>query len=134
MASPQHRAQKRLPPYGRPILDARYAGLAPRDIFVCVDDWNAFAGRVRIVLPPDLDPAGCDLCFVAGCDCIVAWNPRVTSAERMHAVAAALVRNLARRIWILNRAAPHQSFFVKSIMRGLERPEIMRRAEAGRAA
>ncbi|MBE7422232.1 MAG: hypothetical protein HS110_07345 [Zoogloeaceae bacterium] len=134
MSNAMHRERKRIPPYGQPILEARYKGLAPRDICVCLDDWKAFAGRIRIVLPPDLDPAACDFCFVAGCDCIVAWNPRVTSAERRDAVAAALVRNLARRIWILNRAAPHQSFFVKSVLRGLEHPEIMRRVEEGRAA
>lgn len=117
--------QKRLPPFGRDLLAARYRGLAPRDLFVCLDDWRAFPGRVRVVLPPDLNPFDADLTFAAGVDCIVAWDPSRTSTDRMHDTAAALAKNFARRIWVLNRVAPHQSFFVKSVRLGLELPQLL---------
>jgi len=113
-------ARRKLPPFGKALLDARYRGLAPRDLFVCLDDWRAFKGRARIVIPPDLDPAETDLTFAAGIDCIVAWLPRATPHARMFAAVRALIEHEARRVWVLNRADPHHSFFAKSVQRGIE--------------
>lgn len=113
----------RLPPFGKALLDARYRGLAPRDLFICLDDWRAFKGRARIVIPPDFDPAEANLLFVAGVDCIVAWLPQSTPHERMFATVRALIAHEARRVWVLNREAPHQSFFAKSVHRGVELTE-----------
>lgn len=40
-------ARRKLPPYGKALLDARYRGLAPRDLFVCMDDWRAEDIHIR---------------------------------------------------------------------------------------
>jgi hypothetical protein len=114
---------RRLPPYGKALLESRFKGLAPRDLFVCLDDWRAFKGRARIVIPPDTNPAELDLRFAAGVDCIVAWLPQSTGQDRMLATVRALIAHEARRVWVLNREAPHHSFFAKSVQRGVELPE-----------
>jgi hypothetical protein len=111
---------RHLPPFGKALLEARFKGLAPRDLFVCLDDWRAFKGRARIVIPFDLDPSETNFTFVAGVDCIVAWLPQATPQDRMLATVRALIEHEARRVWILNRYEPHFSFFAKSVQRGIE--------------
>lgn len=125
---------RRLPPFGKAMLDARFKGLAPRDLFVCLDDWRAFKGRARIVIPPDAAPEELDLRFAAGVDCIVAWLPQTTHQERMLATVSALIAHEARRVWILNREAPHHSFFAKSMQRGVELSEPLHENQEAVAA
>lgn len=115
---------RRLPPYGRQILDARFKGLVPKwGLVVALDDWAAFRGRHRIVIEPGVNPHDLDLTFCAGLDLLIAWNPITTPSSRLNDVIFALLDYLPRRIWVLNRTEPHRSFFAKSVANGIEMPE-----------
>jgi hypothetical protein len=62
---------KRLPPFGREILDARQRGYRPRKLgfghLIINLDWQApHAAMQRIVIPPDMPASSVNLSFVAG--------------------------------------------------------------------
>ncbi len=95
---------RRLPPYARPIADARARGLTPRRLggvhLTFTLNWRErrTGGAGRVVLPGD--PGAYDLRFVAGLDVRVAFA--TDDADRVPAAIDALFSAGARLVELVN--------------------------------
>lgn len=69
----RHAPMRKLPAYGKQLLNARCAGNHPRDCYV-VTDWALGKAFVRLVCSPDTDPTSIDWRVVAGLDVILAYK------------------------------------------------------------
>lgn len=123
VAHSQTRITKRLPAYGRGLLETRRRGLVPPGpyIFVCLDGWNWFKGFSRVVVPPDLDPRNTDFRFVAGLDVVLRYDPEITMPERVDATVLELLPCLPTSLRTLVVGDPVCEFaYVKSRALGIE--------------
>lgn len=85
-------------------------------IVVSLDTWQYGKAYSRCVVPPDLDPAELDLCFVAALDVILVFEPQRTAIERRDALIRELLKcrpttlrvcamgDVIRWTWIKSRA------------------------------
>jgi hypothetical protein len=95
---------RRLPPYARPIADARARGLIPRSLggvhLTFTLDWRErrTGGAGRVVLPDD--PGTYDLRFVAGLDVRVSFTE--ADAHRVPTAIDALFSAGARLVELVN--------------------------------
>jgi hypothetical protein len=113
---------KRLPAFGRELLQIRQRGLAPDCplIAVCLDGWTWGKAYARCVIPPDLDPLHADLRFVAGLDTVLILSPSVTTIERRDATIRQLLACLPASLRSLEIADPILWTWIKSRKHGLE--------------
>jgi hypothetical protein len=105
MATAKSNARKRLPPFGKAILEARQRGIKPRKMglgHVVVNlHWKApRAGMTRIVIPRDLNPADASLHFLAGLHCTLIY--RRNDAARVQAAIDALLAAGATPVDVVN--------------------------------
>lgn len=109
--------QKRLPAFGREILELRRKGMVPAvqrnghactRFFVTLDTWDYGKDYARVVVTPEHDPAALDFSFVAGLDVELMWLPRATSLARRDATIRALVRANPQRLmlWTVGTGEP----------------------------
>ncbi|MCP5191021.1 MAG: hypothetical protein H6988_11610 [Pseudomonadales bacterium] len=98
--------RSRLPPYAKPLAEARAKGLMPRRMGmgqVCVVlswDSHATAGLHRVVLPPDLAPENVDFGWLAGLAVLLTHTDG--EASRVPAVLDAILANSAARVDVIN--------------------------------
>lgn len=117
---------KRLPAFGREILELRRRGLRPRGgIILAIDSWNYGIGtsRARAVITPDLDPAALDYSFVAGLDVELVWLPKLTPKERLDATIRAVLRCAPQRLLVWNMGEQAGVKVIKSKEVGIELAE-----------
>lgn len=115
---------KRLPAFGREILELRRRGLRPQGrVILSLDSWHYGEGRARAVITADVDPAALDYSFLAGLDVEIVWLPKVTSAERRDATIRTVLRYAPQRllVWILGDQPG--VMWIKSKEVGIERSE-----------
>ena len=119
-------SRKRLPPYGRELMQMREAGLVPANetIVVGLDTWNYGRAFARCVIPPDLEPADCNLAFVAGLDVIVVYEPARTMPERRAALVRELLRMNPTTLRTVAMGDPIEWKWVKSRAVGIELTEF----------
>jgi hypothetical protein len=72
--------QRRLPAFGKDLLELRQKGLVldPPEVFVSLDSWKWALSRARVVVSKDADPVELELCFVAG---IAVWLGSVAARD-----------------------------------------------------
>ena len=125
-AHSQPRITKRLPAYGRGLLETRRRGLVPPrpHVVVCLDGWDwgkKYYLRSRVVVPPDLDPRNTDFRFVAGLDVVLIYDPEITRPERVDATVGELLPCLPASLRTLAVGDPVcEITFVKSRAVGIE--------------
>lgn len=118
--------QKRLPPYGRELLELRRKGLVPdRWVVISLDSWQWGRGFQRVVLPADLDPQETDFSGLAALDVALVWSSRITAIKRRDETIRALVSVLPSFLWAIDVDEPEAAVFVISRARGLELPEYL---------
>ena len=118
---------RRLPAFGRELLQLRLRGLVPaRAVVVSLDCWDWGIGSPRLVVPPDMVPEQTDFSMLAAIDIFLAWSSTITPIERRDAVVRAIARCAPSYLWVLDIAAPEDAFFVISRTRGVERPEYLK--------
>ena len=80
--------KRKLPPYGKPLLEIRRAGQVPAYYMtvIALDDWNIACLFPRVIVTEDADPALLDFSMLAGLDVTIAWMPTRTTIERRNAV------------------------------------------------
>jgi hypothetical protein len=118
------RNARRLPAFGRELLNLRRKGLVPgRTVVVALDSWRWGRGYPQLVVPDELDPLEIDFCMIAGIEVFLAWSSAKTRIDRRDSLIRSLVACEPRFLWCCDMAAPEESFIVISRAHGLERPE-----------
>ena len=94
--------KRRLPPFGRQLLEARRKGLSPKDgvILIFLDQWG-HDYRARVVVPSDLSPADCCFDFVAGLDCFLMWDTDRTEVSRCRELLREVLKSNPLRLVVV---------------------------------
>lgn len=81
-------AKRKLPPYGKSILEIRLADQVPACYMtvIALDDWHIAGLFPRVIVTEDADPALLDFSMLAGLDVTIAWMPTRTTIDRRNAV------------------------------------------------
>jgi len=112
----RQRAQRRkLPAYGRELLELRLRNLVPPGVLlVGLDDWlpGAHTDRCKIIVPAEEDIARLDFCPLAGLAMFVSWWPSRTPIGRRDTLIRALLRVEPRLLWVCDREHPERSITV----------------------
>lgn len=124
MRAAQRAPHKRLPAFGREILELRRKGLVPQGgVIVAIDTWNYGTHRARVVIAPDVDPGALDYSFLAALDVELVWLPKVTSAARRDVTIRAILRCNPKRLLMWAIGADPEVVWIKSVLVGIERAE-----------
>lgn len=117
--------QKRLPPFGRELLELRRKGLVPQGrVVVALDTWNYGKRYARVVVTPELEPGDLDFHFLAGLDLVeLVWLPTKTSKDRRDATIRAILAANPQRMVMHVIGDPAELVWIKSKLVGVERAE-----------
>lgn len=129
--SAQHESSRKLPAFGREILELRRRGLVPANergaaeaVYVVLDDWKTCARRRwRVVVPKDAAPAELNFAFIAGLECFVIWRLSLTTNARRDALLRSLLAAGPRFLFCFDWEDPAHSFQIIGPKQGLLRPE-----------
>lgn len=118
----QSATRRRLPPFGRELVEMRKAGLVPGNntVVVSLDSWDWGKAYARVVVPPEIDPSQLDFCFVAGLDVVVVCDPSRTPLERRDALARAILPYQPTTLRVVLMGDPVQWIWIKSRAVGVE--------------
>ncbi|MBY0578451.1 MAG: hypothetical protein K2P57_05330 [Burkholderiales bacterium] len=90
-------ATKRLPAYGRQLLEARKRGLQPRQQMVyIVFDWNLAKAFPRIIVDHAIDPKNYDFSALVGLDVVIGFEQ--ADADLVVPLARAILKANPRRL------------------------------------
>lgn len=135
MTSPERRALRRkLPAYGRELLELRQRDLVPRrgfagcHVLVVLDDWHIARNRWRLVIDPKDDLLGLDFVGVAGLEVLLVVDSAKTALERRNAALRAILEGAPASLVELDVRVPHALRFIKSRKLGIELAEFGGRA------
>lgn len=125
-AAAQRTPRKRLPPFGRELLEMRRSGLVPADnqVIIALDSWDYAKTRARVVIPPELDPDVCDLAFVAALDVVIICDRARTTTIRRDALVRAVLRCNPITLRVLAMGDPVEWTWIKSRAVGIELEEF----------
>lgn len=115
---------RKLPAFGRELLELRRRGLVPADengverqILAALDSWQTWRDApFRVVIAAEDDPAKLDWSFAAGLTVWISWHPAITPAERKDSAIAGILRANPREVYVLeSRSAKAQIFELSEI-------------------
>jgi len=125
-----HAAPRRLPAFGRELLDIRVRGLVPArawcnaHILIILDNWNIARNRWRLVVAPDVDPEGLDFSPCAGLDVILIYDSRHAEPVRLKAAVRGILQGLPASLATFDVYQPHAMRLIKSRAVGIELAEF----------
>jgi hypothetical protein len=119
--------RKRLPPFGRELLNIRMRGLVPATMIVVgLDTWNYGMAYARCVIPANSEPVDFNFDFVAGLDTVVIREPSLTTPERRDSALRELLACNPASLRCIELSDPIEWLWVKSRKNGLEKPEYLK--------
>lgn len=114
----------KLPPYARPIADARRAGLVParREVAVILDAWRPVVPGERVVVPRGEPVDGYDWSFLRRLGVLVLWSSRLCGRERVMELARCILPVDPVYLIVINTAAntARQIDWIKTLANGVE--------------
>jgi len=113
------RARRKLPAFGRELLELRRRGLVPErhpcvgHAVLSVDNWRwAQCYASRLVIAPEVEPEEIDFSVLAGLDVTVFWTRQITRADRFERIQAAILRAGPNALQVFEAFAPVEKSYV----------------------
>lgn len=116
-AAPAEAHRRRLPPYGRALLELRLTGERPvNSVWVTAGAraWKWWRGPWGLVIPDDADPDGLDLRPLHGLEVILAFDTDM-SAARLSTLAGACLAVHPACLFLFLMDDPPRTFFLKRL-------------------